>query len=93
MTPFAALTSPVLDASRPPASPAARTSRTLARGRSTLLALARRNGEVRLRVGDGAPAGAADLSQLLDELNEQGLLRYGGLHAAASGRELVYLPA
>lgn len=64
---------------------------SLARRRGALLQLARRNGEVRLRIGDGlsAPAGAAAVSELLDALNEDGLLRYGGL----AGDELLYLPA
>ncbi len=75
--------------------PRTRSARALARGRSALLQLARSNGEVRLRIGDGtsAPEAAAELAELLDDLNGAGLLRYGGLRNAHGGRELVYHPA
>ncbi len=65
------------------------------RRRRALLQLAGRNGEVRLRVTQarGAVAGAADVSELLDALNEDGLLRYGGLHRVEGGCELLYVPA
>lgn len=82
-------------ASTRPAPAPARSSAALARRRRALLQLARRHGEVRLRVTDGGrPApGAAEVSELLDLLNEDGLLRWGGLHAVEGGRELLYLAA
>ena len=75
--------------------PSARSPRAVARRRSALLQLARRHGEVRLLIGDGAsaPIAAAEVSELLDDLNERGLLRYGGLQNGVGRRELVYLPA
>ncbi len=77
------------------ASEPARRAGSLARRRGALLKLARRHGEVRLRVGDGrsAPEGSAEVSGLLDELNEGGLLRYGGLRRVGDACELIYLIA
>ncbi len=67
----------------------ARSPRALARRRGALLQLALRHGEVRLQVGGGgsAPQSAA-MSELLDELNEAGRLRYAGLRNGV----LSYLP-
>ena len=68
---------------------APRVGASLARRRNALLKRARRNGEVRLKVG-ASSGDTADVSELLDGLNEDGLLRYGGLHSVEGGRELLY---
>ena len=77
------------------AAPQDRSPGAVTRRRRALLKLARRHGEVRLQLGtdDAVAPGAADVSELLDGLNEDGLLRYGGLRAAEGGRELLYLIA
>lgn len=63
----------------------------LTRRRRALLRLARRQGEVRLTVSRRGVVepGAADVSELLDGLNEEGLLRFGGLRDGV----LLYLAA
>lgn len=72
-----------------------RSSAAAGRRRRALLQLAARHGEVRLSVCDraGAIGGAADVSELLDALNEDGLLRFGGLRRDGDRAELIYLPA
>ena len=93
MTPYSA----PADARRPdgarPVEPT-RGTRSLSRRRTSLLKIARRDGDVRVRVGDGRPssANAAEVSDLLDELNAGGWLRYGGLHRAEGVCELIYFP-
>ena len=64
-----------------------------ARRRRALLRLAARHGEVRVRLKDGAAVnpGAPEVLELLDALNEGGLLHYGGLRQDGQGAELVYL--
>lgn len=59
--------------------------------RRTLMRLADRHGEVRVPVRAApGPGPGADTVDLLDELNTEGRLRYGGLHRTAEGLELVY---
>ena len=65
---------------------------TAARRGRALLKLADRHGEVRVQVrgAGGVDPGSADMVDLLDALNETGLLRYGGLQRTGSDVELVY---
>lgn len=79
---------------------AARSERTqaptaLARRRRALLQLAERHGEIRVKVCEAGRAGspACGLIDLLDELNEGGLLRYGGLHHVGGALEMIYVHA
>ena len=66
-----------------------RSPRAVGRRRRALLQLARRHGEVRLRIGPASGLASHVICDLLDELNGEGLLRYGGLHQG----ELLYRPA
>ena len=63
-----------------------------ARRRRVLLQLADRRGEVRVALSGAAGAGGDSWAvlDLLDALNEGGLLRYGGLHRTAARVEIVY---
>ena len=67
----------------------------LARRRRALVRLAERRGEVRIAVCEagGVNPAACGVIDLLDGLNEVGLLRYGGLQRAGSTLEIVYRPA
>ena len=66
-----------------------------ARRRRALLQLARRRGEVRVALRDGGALvpHAADVLDLLDELNTAGRLTYAGLQGAPESAEFVYRQA
>ena len=78
---------------RSAAAPRAAADRTRSRRRRALLQLADRHGEVRVTVSrDGRPLPhAADLLEMLDELNEAQRLCWGGLRKQGDRAELVYV--